>query len=184
MPVQAPTSRSRVVASPCLGGGLHQPPRARRGVRRAGALVVPDGGLPHLRSRTARRDGFLRSAAGRPARGRPTARLLRSARRRRRHRPVTVPRESALRWSNRWAPGRASCVPVPPISSDWVSLAPGRPSARAGTRLPGDCGWCRLAGRPERLRARRMSEGGSRRRRRRMRRRCWRSCPEATRAPR
>jgi hypothetical protein len=45
-------------------------------------------------------------------------------------------------------------VPVPPISSDWVSLAPGRPSARAGTGLPGDCGWCRLAGRPERLRAR------------------------------
>ena len=38
-----------------VAGGLRQPPRARRGVRRADALVVPDRGLPHLRGRAAGR---------------------------------------------------------------------------------------------------------------------------------
>src|SRR6185503_13130456 len=47
-----------------LGPGPGQPARAGRSVRRAGALVVPDRRVPHVRDGPAVRDGQLRPRPG------------------------------------------------------------------------------------------------------------------------
>ena len=64
-----------------LGSRLPEPARTCRGVRCAGAMVVPDRGLPHLRDRADRRRGQLPAGPGRAAGGRQCADLLRATRR-------------------------------------------------------------------------------------------------------
>ena len=61
-----------------------------RSLRRARAMVVPNGGLPHLRDRACGRDGRLPPRPGRCTGGRQCADLLLATRGRRRHRFVTA----------------------------------------------------------------------------------------------
>ena len=68
---------------------LRQPARARRGLRRTRALVVPHRRLPQLRDDAHRRCARLPSRSGRAAGGGQRTHLLLSAARGRRARPVT-----------------------------------------------------------------------------------------------
>jgi ferredoxin-NADP reductase/MOSC domain-containing protein YiiM len=70
---------------------LRQPARARRGLRRPGALVLPDRRLPQLRDDAHRRRSRLRARAGRGPGRRQRPDLLLEAARRRRARPVAAP---------------------------------------------------------------------------------------------
>src|SRR5262249_6293259 len=98
---------------------VHEPARACRGVRRAGALVVPHRRLPQLRDHAGRRLARLRPRPGRAARRRQRAHLLLAAARRRGARPVT--RRSAWLVLARMPGGRAGADP-PSVRRDTARL--------------------------------------------------------------
>src|SRR4030095_2346368 len=133
--------------------------RAGRGVRRADALVVPDGRLPQLRERPAGRRGGLLAGARRSAGGRQPAHLLLAAARRRHPRPVstrsmndvtaasTSSRFVSVNTSWRAPPWTAAARGLAPSRSP-PTLPPAPPGWRPGTDRATRADPPRTAGRP------------------------------------